>query len=210
MQKISGNKVKQEVEVRVGVEQELAKKIVKLLKDSKMKVQAAIQGDAVRVSGAKRDVLPEAIALVQSRSPISRCSTATSATRCPGQGRNPTGAQRPRASIRVRVAMAGQGDRDSRRFSRSGGARVPHRGRYAFHRHPARSRGTSGEGIMEASAIAAMAYEQCARTGAAGGLGGGPAQGARYPARVQCSLGDSAPSAPAVGSTAGGIVDTWA
>ena len=65
VQKISGNKVKQEVKVRVGVEQELAKKIVKLLKDSKMKVQAAIQGDAVRVSGAKRDVLQEAIALVK-------------------------------------------------------------------------------------------------------------------------------------------------
>ena len=65
VQKISGNKVKQEVKVRVGVDQELAKKIVKLLKDSKMKVQAAIQGDAVRVSGAKRDVLQEAIALVK-------------------------------------------------------------------------------------------------------------------------------------------------
>ena len=65
VQKISGNKVKQEVKVRVGVDQDLAKKIVKLLKDSKMKVQAAIQGDAVRVSGAKRDVLQDAIALVK-------------------------------------------------------------------------------------------------------------------------------------------------
>jgi uncharacterized protein YajQ (UPF0234 family) len=65
LQKISGNKVKQEVRVRVGVEQELAKKIVKLLKDAKLKVQAAIQGDSVRVSGAKRDVLQEAIALVK-------------------------------------------------------------------------------------------------------------------------------------------------
>ncbi len=65
VQKVSGNKVKQEVKVRVGVEQELAKKIVKLLKDSKMKVQAAIQGDAVRVSGAKRDVLQDAIALIR-------------------------------------------------------------------------------------------------------------------------------------------------
>ena len=63
--KVSGNKVKQEVKVRVGVEQELAKKIVKLLKDSKLKVQAAIQGDAVRVSGAKRDVLQDAIALIR-------------------------------------------------------------------------------------------------------------------------------------------------
>lgn len=65
LQKISGNKVKQELKVRVGVEQELSKKIVKLLKDSKLKVQAAIQGEAVRVSGAKRDVLQEAIALIK-------------------------------------------------------------------------------------------------------------------------------------------------
>ena len=63
--KISGNKVKQAVAVRVGVEQELGKKIVRLLKDSKMKVQASIQGDAVRVSGAKRDDLQNAIALVK-------------------------------------------------------------------------------------------------------------------------------------------------
>ncbi|HRQ58904.1 MAG TPA: YajQ family cyclic di-GMP-binding protein [Azoarcus taiwanensis] len=65
VQKVGGNKVKQEVKVRVGVEQDLAKKIVKLLKDSKMKVQASIQGDAVRVSGAKRDTLQDAIALVR-------------------------------------------------------------------------------------------------------------------------------------------------
>jgi uncharacterized protein YajQ (UPF0234 family) len=65
LQKISGNKVKQEVRVQVGIEQELAKKIVKLLKDAKLKVQASIQGDSVRVSGAKRDVLQEAIALVK-------------------------------------------------------------------------------------------------------------------------------------------------
>jgi cyclic-di-GMP-binding protein len=65
VQKVSGNKVKQVVTVRVGIEQELAKKIVKLVKDSRMKVQASIQGDAVRVSGAKRDVLQEAIALVK-------------------------------------------------------------------------------------------------------------------------------------------------
>jgi cyclic-di-GMP-binding protein len=64
-EKISGNKVKQAVSVRTGVEQELAKKIVKLLKDSKLKVQASIQGDAVRVSGAKRDDLQEAIALTK-------------------------------------------------------------------------------------------------------------------------------------------------
>ncbi|MBI2307850.1 MAG: YajQ family cyclic di-GMP-binding protein [Rhodocyclales bacterium] len=64
VQKISGNKVKQELKIKIGIESELAKKIVKLLKDSKMKVQAAIQGDAVRVTGAKRDDLQSAIALV--------------------------------------------------------------------------------------------------------------------------------------------------
>jgi uncharacterized protein YajQ (UPF0234 family) len=62
---VSGNKVKQVIAVRAGVEQELGKKIVKLLKDSKLKVQGSIQGDAVRVSGAKKDVLQEAIALVR-------------------------------------------------------------------------------------------------------------------------------------------------
>ena len=64
-EKISGNKVKQAVTVRTGVEQELAKKIVKLLKESKLKVQASIQGDAVRVSGAKKDDLQAAIAQVR-------------------------------------------------------------------------------------------------------------------------------------------------
>ncbi len=64
-EKISGNKAKQTVTVRTGVDQELAKKIVRLVKDSRMKVQASIQGDAVRVSGAKKDLLQEAIALVR-------------------------------------------------------------------------------------------------------------------------------------------------
>ena len=64
-EKVSGNKVKQVVTVRTGVEQELAKKIVRLLKDSKLKVQASIQGDAVRVSGGKKDELQSAIALVR-------------------------------------------------------------------------------------------------------------------------------------------------
>src|SRR5438270_348486 len=57
--KVSGNKVKQTVTVRQGVEQELGKKIVKLIKDSKLKVQASIQGDVVRISGAKKDLLQE-------------------------------------------------------------------------------------------------------------------------------------------------------
>jgi uncharacterized protein YajQ (UPF0234 family) len=64
-EKISGNKVKQPVTVRTGVEQDLAKKLVKLLKESKLKVQASIQGDAVRVSGAKKDDLQAAIALAR-------------------------------------------------------------------------------------------------------------------------------------------------
>jgi uncharacterized protein YajQ (UPF0234 family) len=64
VQKISGNKVKQELKIKIGIESELAKKIVKLIKDGKLKVQAAIQGDAVRVTGAKRDDLQTAIALV--------------------------------------------------------------------------------------------------------------------------------------------------
>ena len=65
VEKTTGNTVRQPITVRVGVERELAKKIVKLLKDSKLKVQAGIQGDAVRVSGAKKDNLQEVIALVQ-------------------------------------------------------------------------------------------------------------------------------------------------
>ena len=65
IEKISGNKVKRSCTVKVGVETELAKKIVKLLKDSKMKVQASIQGDTVRVSGKNRDDLQAAIAFVK-------------------------------------------------------------------------------------------------------------------------------------------------
>jgi len=65
VEKVSGDKVKQPVTIRVGVEQERAKKIVRLIKDSKMKVQASIQGDAVRVSGAKKDELQAAIGLVK-------------------------------------------------------------------------------------------------------------------------------------------------
>ena len=65
VEKVSGNKVKQLLTVREGVEQELAKKIVRVIKDSKMKVQASIQGEAVRVSGTKRDELQNVIALVK-------------------------------------------------------------------------------------------------------------------------------------------------
>jgi cyclic-di-GMP-binding protein len=65
VEKISGNKVKQVVTVKTGIETTLAKKIVQTLKDSKLKVQASIQGDSVRVSGAKKDTLQDAIALVR-------------------------------------------------------------------------------------------------------------------------------------------------
>lgn len=65
VQKISGNKVKQELKIKMGIEAELAKKIVKLIKDAKLKVQASIQGDAVRVQGAKRDDLQDCIAMIR-------------------------------------------------------------------------------------------------------------------------------------------------
>ncbi len=65
IEKISGNKVKRVCTVKVGVEIELAKKIVRLIKDSKLKVQASIQGDTVRVSGKNRDDLQEGIAFVR-------------------------------------------------------------------------------------------------------------------------------------------------
>ena len=64
-EKIGGDKVKQKLTVRHGVETELAKKIQKLIKDSKIKVNASIQGDAVRVQGAKKDDLQSAIQLVR-------------------------------------------------------------------------------------------------------------------------------------------------
>ena len=65
VQKIGGDKVKQVIKVRNGIESETARKIQRLIKDSKMKVQAAIQGDAVRVTGAKRDDLQAAMALIK-------------------------------------------------------------------------------------------------------------------------------------------------
>jgi len=65
MEVVSGNKVKETIKVREGIEQERAKGVVKLIKDSKLKVQGSIQGDLVRVSSAKKDTLQEAIALVR-------------------------------------------------------------------------------------------------------------------------------------------------
>ena len=64
-EKMGGDKMKQKMTVKNGVEIELAKKIVKMLKDAKIKVTASIQGDVVRVSGAKKDLLQEAIQLVR-------------------------------------------------------------------------------------------------------------------------------------------------
>ena len=64
-EKIGGDKVKRVVKIRSGIESEQAKKVQKLIKDSKMKLQVAIQGDAVRVTGAKRDDLQAAMALIR-------------------------------------------------------------------------------------------------------------------------------------------------
>jgi hypothetical protein len=65
VEKIGGDRVKQVFKVRSGIEQALAKRIVQAIKESKLKVTAGIQGDTVRVTGAKRDALQEAIALVR-------------------------------------------------------------------------------------------------------------------------------------------------
>jgi hypothetical protein len=64
-EKIGGDKVKQKMVVRSGVETELAKRIVKMIKDAKLKVNGSIQGDVVRVSGGKKDDLQAAIQLVR-------------------------------------------------------------------------------------------------------------------------------------------------
>jgi uncharacterized protein YajQ (UPF0234 family) len=65
IEKISGDKVKRPVKVKAGIEQDKAKSIVKLLKEAKLKVAGSIQGDAVRVSGSKKDDLQSAIQLVR-------------------------------------------------------------------------------------------------------------------------------------------------
>ncbi len=61
----SGMKARQKIIVRQGIDKELGKKIVKLLKDSKMKIQASIQGEQVRVTGKKRDDLQQAITVLR-------------------------------------------------------------------------------------------------------------------------------------------------
>ena len=63
----AGSTVRQKVSMQQGIPTEKAKEIVKLIKDSKKKVQASIQGDTVRISGKDRDTLQEIIALVKSR-----------------------------------------------------------------------------------------------------------------------------------------------
>ena len=64
-ERVGGDKLKQPITIRHGVPAETAKKIVRAIKDAKLKVQASIQGDAVRVTGAKRDDLQAAIALIR-------------------------------------------------------------------------------------------------------------------------------------------------
>jgi uncharacterized protein YajQ (UPF0234 family) len=65
VQKIGGDKVKQVIKIKNGIETKDAKKITQLIKDSKMKVQASIQGESVRITGAKRDDLQAAMALIK-------------------------------------------------------------------------------------------------------------------------------------------------
>ena len=67
VEKAAGDKAKRVVTVKVGIAQDQAKSIQKLIKDSRLKVQGSIQGDAVRVSGAKKDDLQAAIQLVRSQ-----------------------------------------------------------------------------------------------------------------------------------------------
>jgi len=65
VEKAAGNAVRQEIAIRQGIDQDLAKKLVRAVKDSRLKVQASIQGDTLRVSGGKRDDLQQVITLVR-------------------------------------------------------------------------------------------------------------------------------------------------
>ena len=69
VEKIGGDKVKQVIKVKNGLDSDTAKKITKVIKESKMKVQASIQGETVRVSGAKRDDLQAAMQLLRKEVP---------------------------------------------------------------------------------------------------------------------------------------------
>ncbi|OAN50022.1 YajQ family cyclic di-GMP-binding protein [Magnetospirillum moscoviense] len=64
-EKASGNTLRHEIAIKEGIDKDLAKNLVKLIKDSKIKVQAAIQGDELRITGKKRDELQEVIALLR-------------------------------------------------------------------------------------------------------------------------------------------------
>jgi uncharacterized protein YajQ (UPF0234 family) len=66
IESVSGNKSKQNLKIKSGIEMDLAKNIIKTIKEAKIKVQASIQGDELRVNGAKRDILQECITLVKS------------------------------------------------------------------------------------------------------------------------------------------------
>jgi uncharacterized protein YajQ (UPF0234 family) len=61
----SGSSVRQKIKLQQGIPQEKAKEIVRLIKDSKVKAQASIQGDSVRISGKDRDTLQEVIAMIK-------------------------------------------------------------------------------------------------------------------------------------------------
>jgi len=61
----SGNKAKLDITIRQGIDQDSARKIIKLIKESKIKLQSSVQGDKVRVTGKKRDDLQEAIRLLR-------------------------------------------------------------------------------------------------------------------------------------------------
>ena len=65
IEKIGGDKVKQVIRIRNGIESDAAKKIVKLIKESKMKLQASIQGEAVRITGAKKDDLQASMQMLK-------------------------------------------------------------------------------------------------------------------------------------------------
>ena len=64
---VSGNKVKQNLSIKSGIDIDFAKQIIKTLKDAKLKVQASIQCEEVRVNGNKRDDLQEAISLIKQK-----------------------------------------------------------------------------------------------------------------------------------------------
>ena len=66
IESVSGNKSKQNLKIKSGIEMDLAKNIIKTIKEAKIKVQTSIQGDELRVNGAKRDILQECITLVKS------------------------------------------------------------------------------------------------------------------------------------------------